>query len=163
MLRKIGVLLISAAVFFAGRLYAQKQKEQAAQEDAFLSLLAFLRVRICDCVPLYRLYHDFSSNALDACGFTTHLRTQKLGGLSDALKSGKPLLRLDDTFLCYLSDFADEIGQVSSCEDGKSCCDKYSRLLEQHIGTTRPLLRSRVDVAQKMGAFAALFCIVLFL
>lgn len=164
MLRKIGVLLIAAAVFFAGRSYVQKQTDRLAQEDGFLFLLTFFRVRLADRVPLRRLYRDFSHKALDACGFTDLLRSQaSCDALASALKNGRERLAIDDTFCACLSEFADEIGQVSSAEDGQNCCEKYSRLLEQQIELTRAGAKSRIDVSRKMGVFAALFCIVLFL
>lgn len=153
-----GVVLLAAAAGLAGKLLSDATEADMRREDALAALLSDIGTSSAlGGLPLSAVYERFSSDALDACGFTRRLRKD---GLAAALKNGKTPILHDSETLEILCRFADEIGSCPNRRCVGECCEKYRTLFCLAVEKNRGKKKTRVALSRKMGLLAAVFVLI---
>ncbi len=159
-LRVMGALLLVGVACYVGFLFSSIQSGRQRRLESFLQLVRQIENEIsCFQTPLEDIYHRFSCDELERCGFLECLRSK---GMLQALHEKKHKLCFSDEEWQLLVEFAKELG-ISYREEQLRGCAYYRRRLEEYCTRGREALPARLKLCRSLALTGGLLVAVMLL
>lgn len=154
----VGALFVLTASVLIGLDICSLESEKIKQGEELCALLRHIRSNIdFFLTPVDEILHDYSSPALDRCGFTSVMKEK---GLKTALQDGGLTVRGKTIEL--LSAFSDELG-AGYREDELKRCDYYiEKLNDENRAAAEKFLKNK-KMYKYLPPLCVLSIIILFI